>query len=145
VLAADLDGGRYVTLLLVCLDPESRSLIYASAGHVSGYLLDEEGELESTLESTGLPLGLFADSEYETRECGCLDRGKVLVLVTDGIAETRSPEGTEFGVARTLDTLRRHRQQDSSRIMEALHQATSTFRGRRVQDDDLTYVVCQAE
>ena len=40
MLAADLEGNRFVTMLLLRIDPDDRSLSYASAGHVPGFVLN---------------------------------------------------------------------------------------------------------
>ena len=64
MLVADLEDTRFVTLLLVCLDGASRCLSYASAGHVPGFLMDGSGQINTVLESSGLPLGLFDDSGF---------------------------------------------------------------------------------
>jgi sigma-B regulation protein RsbU (phosphoserine phosphatase) len=97
VLAADLDGGRFVTLLLARIDPKERTLMYASAGHVPGYLFDGTGEVSSILESTGCPLGLFPGSTIPTSGTIDLDAGEMLVLLTDGITEAKASDETEFG------------------------------------------------
>jgi sigma-B regulation protein RsbU (phosphoserine phosphatase) len=56
VLAEDLKDENYVTLLLACLDPQRRCLVYASAGHPTAYILDRAGMLKARLDSTGVPL-----------------------------------------------------------------------------------------
>jgi sigma-B regulation protein RsbU (phosphoserine phosphatase) len=67
VLHADTEAHRFATLLLVSLHVPSHTLAHSSAGHPSGYLLDGRGAVKNELPATGLPLGLFPDSAYETR------------------------------------------------------------------------------
>ncbi|MDH3285461.1 MAG: PAS domain S-box protein, partial [Acidobacteriota bacterium] len=43
VTSADIEDNRFITLMLVRFDPASRTLIYASAGHETGYILDRKG------------------------------------------------------------------------------------------------------
>ena len=49
-------SGHFVTMFLGRLDAETRSFVYASAGH-QGYLLRAKGEVH-VFESTGIPLGI---------------------------------------------------------------------------------------
>ena len=53
---------RYVTVRLVRLDVGAASVAYASAGHIPGTLLDGPDGSDWVMESTGVPLGLFAES-----------------------------------------------------------------------------------
>jgi len=63
-LAATLGGNRFVTMFLGRIDPRKRSLEYASAGHVSGYLLRYSGDIAAVLDSTAPPLGIFPDQQF---------------------------------------------------------------------------------
>src|SRR5580704_6079125 len=64
MLLNDLEQHQFVTLCLVRLQPANRKLSYANAGHVPGFVLESAGEIRQMLDSTGPPLGLFADSEF---------------------------------------------------------------------------------
>jgi serine phosphatase RsbU (regulator of sigma subunit) len=48
MLVDDLGDGCFVTLMLASLDVGSRSLVYAGAGHVPGYVLNPSGSAEHT-------------------------------------------------------------------------------------------------
>jgi len=65
-----------------------------NAGHLPALLATREG-IEQ-FNSTGLPLGLFKTSRYPVTRLS-LDPGDNLILFTDGISETRSPAGKEYG------------------------------------------------
>jgi PAS domain S-box-containing protein len=91
LIADHLEHSRFVTLLLVCLDGLNNSLCYASAGHVPGFLIDGFGKVDSMLESSGPPLGLFADASFVTSQLPLAPRQLVLLL-TDGAAETMTSE-----------------------------------------------------
>src|SRR5262249_24422041 len=64
-LSGDTDD-RFATLLLARLDPRSRTFVYASAGHVPGYLFSSDGEIIPSLPSTGIPLAVLPDSSFES-------------------------------------------------------------------------------
>ena len=60
-LADDAPEGHFATLLLVRLDPATRSLVYASAGHWPGYIFSPTGEVKVVLHATGMPLAAMSE------------------------------------------------------------------------------------
>jgi hypothetical protein len=72
----------------------SGAYVLANAGHVSPY----SNGLEIAT-PPGLPLGLSADSGYESI-AGSLAAGQKLVLMSDGIVEARSTKGELYGFER---------------------------------------------
>src|SRR5262245_23703487 len=95
-------GERFVTLFMARLDPQSHSLVYASAGHEAGYLLDSAGRPRLPLASTGVPLGVFPDSSFPVRAAIRLEPGEFVLLLTDGVTDARCPDDTPFGHERAI-------------------------------------------
>src|SRR6202011_3493847 len=122
-LATDLVTDHFVTLLLVQLDPRTRTLAYASAGHCPGYVLDHQGQIKAVLASTGGLLGIDSTSEFPTGPSLTLEPGELVFLYTDGIVEAGSSTGKPFGLKRSLDVVRAHRQETPDEILEALFDA----------------------
>jgi phosphoserine phosphatase RsbU/P len=145
ILAADLLPHQYVTLLAVRIDPRSGRLEYCSAGHVAGHVLRADPAADTLLGSTGRPLGLFPDHSFVSRIVPPLERGDVLVLVTDGFAEARDAGGVELGAGRLREIARDHRAAGPAAVVEALSAAVVTFTGAVSQEDDLTSVVCRLQ
>jgi PAS domain S-box-containing protein len=143
-LARDLDGSLYVTLLLVRLDPRTRSFRYAGAGHVPGYLLRRTGGLGHVLESSGPPLGLFPERQYTCGPEVAVGTGETLILPTDGVAESFSPAGLEFGIEPALDYCRRHPDARAHELIEGIHGAAREFAGGQDQQDDISLIVAKA-
>ena len=141
VLAEDIGRERYITLLLARLNPEQRTLVYANAGHPAGFLFAGDGSLKTTLKRTGVPLGLRSTAEYRPSNEITLDSGDILMLITDGIDETLSPDGEFFGVERVLEVVRARRGEPSRAMVDALFEAVRNFSGDLQQADDLTAVV----
>jgi serine phosphatase RsbU (regulator of sigma subunit) len=130
-----------VTALLLSLDPPTRTLLYSSAGHVPGHVLDRRGRTKAVLPSTGIPLGIAAGSEFPTpEEAIALEPGDVVVLLTDGIVEAASPAGEFFGMERALAVVRRHLHRTSDEILEAIFAAATAFCAQEILDD-LTAVI----
>lgn len=145
VLVEETEEDRFVTLLLGRLDPQSRSFVYASAGHPTGYVLDSSGEVKARLESTSFPLSIVPDAEFPTGVPVELQPGDIVLLLTDGILEARSPEGAQFGDQRTLEIVRASRNGSARQIIETLYAAVRAFSGGAEPEDDLTVVVIKVE
>jgi PAS domain S-box-containing protein len=142
-LTADLKQGWFVTLMLIQVDPRTRSIEYAGAGHLPSYLLRRAGGFDVVLGSTGPPLGLLADAEFAT--CGPITYGDgdTILLFTDGVTEALNADGKEFGAERALDTVRLRLRSSAREIVEGLAEAVRTFCGEELQRDDVTALVCK--
>jgi sigma-B regulation protein RsbU (phosphoserine phosphatase) len=140
MLAVDLGNNRYVTVLLVLLDTRHGTLRYASAGHVPGFLMTNSGDVKAMLDSTGLPLGLFPNAEFESRELQ-LKSEEILILCTDGAEETTTREGVEFGCERMLQYVRNHANDTAQEIAEGIYQGARCFARDEAQHDDITSVI----
>lgn len=86
---------RFVTAFVGVLDPVTRSLSYASAGHHPPYVRHGDGRLEELMFSD-LPLGLRHRSTEHPRTYEIPDNA-ILILYTDGLIE--SERDIEGGVA----------------------------------------------
>lgn len=141
ILAEDVGAERYITLFLGRLDPVARTLTYASAGHSAGLLLDAAGGVKATLRRTGIPLGLQPDTVYTSSPELRLTTGDILILLTDGIEEAIGGDDEIFGIDRTLDVVRRHRNLPASQIVQHLYEEVRRFSGQVPQADDITTII----
>ena len=144
VLAADVGGDHFVTLLLARLDPSSRSLIYTSAGHMTGYILDRSGAVRSELASTSIPLGIDAEGEFPPASPVTLHPGDLVLFYTDGVVEATAPDGSLFGIERALGVVRSTRGESACDIVRALERVTRQFARQEKRHDDFTAVVIKA-
>ncbi len=145
VLFADLERHRFVTLILAFIDPGTRRLSYASAGHEPGYIIGADGELKAELSSTGLPLGILERSDFAAGAGRALEPGDVLLLVTDGLTESQAHEDRFLDAADFLAVVREHRRSPAAEIVERLREKVDAFAQGRPRNDDITIVVCRAE
>ena len=145
MVGEDVGEERFVTMLLAKLDPEKRTLVYASAGHSPAFILGSDGAVKSELRRTGMPLGVMQDAEYTVSKPLRLAKGDVLVLLTDGLEETTNPEGELFGVDRILQAVHQNRQSKAAKIVESVFETLKDFSGNPEQVDDLTMIVAKAE
>ena len=144
LLFDDLGDDSFVAIFLAMLNPESRELFYASAGHPA-YIIDRNGELKQTLASANLPIGLDADQEYETQPTATLDKDDVFAFFTDGFTECFSPDHKAFGRQRVLDIIAANRHLSAKEIIAQVFQATEDFSHSSLKMDDMTMVVLRGD
>ena len=111
-----------------------------NAGHCPPMLL--RNRTITPLESTGLPVGLFANGEYRV-ETIAMKRGDSLVLYTDGLTEVRNMSDVEYGVGRLNEVMIRHDTLAPEGLTAALTQDAEAFRSGAPRADDLTVMVLQ--
>jgi sigma-B regulation protein RsbU (phosphoserine phosphatase) len=143
LLAPDLGENRFVSMIVVDVDPQTRAIRWANAGHVPGYVIDRAGHIKLELASTGVVLGLFDDAAYTVEEGPALERGDLLVLFTDGVTEAEAPDGTMCGAEWALDVVRPHAHRSAAEILEALCDAVKLLADGSAQHDDVTAIVCR--
>jgi sigma-B regulation protein RsbU (phosphoserine phosphatase) len=145
ILTVEGSEREFVTQILVRLDPDAGTLVYANAGHPAGILLGGDGQVREELGSCGPPLGILTDRVYPTSRVIRLEPGDIVVLYTDGISECCGPTETEFDTEGVLEVVRSHRRDAAQRILEALYSAASDFRSDAPQVDDMTAIICKVE
>lgn len=92
----------YATLVAMRLHAEGR-IELVNAGHPRPLVADRRGV--RAVEGSDLPLGMFADTEFNCRDLD-LAPGSTMLLFTDGVSEAARSE-EEFGIGRTAAALRR--------------------------------------
>jgi sigma-B regulation protein RsbU (phosphoserine phosphatase) len=145
LLYQDTEDERFVTLVLTLLDPQRRTIAYASAGHIDGYLLDGSGAVRRALESTGIPLGIRGEAKFASRPEIPLESGDLLLLLTDGGADAQDGNGTFFESERVLRVVAEERHRRSAQIVRRVGAAVEDFARESPQRDDITVVVCKVE
>ena len=94
----------FVTMQLVRLLPGIETIDYASAGHISAWIIQDQTHCLA-LPSTGPILGAGIEVGWQTERVA-FQNGNRLLLLTDGVIEASLPEGDAFGEARLCATLR---------------------------------------
>jgi phosphoserine phosphatase RsbU/P len=130
----------YATVFFAEYDDMAQRLRYTNCGHLSALLLRQDGAIE-WLHSTGTVLGLFRDWESPSVECQ-LSPGDTLALYTDGVTESFSDAGEEFGEQRLIEALKRHREQPADSIVLSLIADVQRFSPQE-QHDDITLIVAK--
>lgn len=140
-LADDVHAGRFMTLCVMVFDISQRTVHWASAGHDPVLCYDRALEAFVELAGDDIPLGIDRHWQFSLPGHRTFATGDVFVLATDGVWETRAPDGARFGKHRLRECILRHLDSDAEAICAAIVEAVARFRGSQPPHDDMTVVV----
>jgi sigma-B regulation protein RsbU (phosphoserine phosphatase) len=140
-LAYDATAGRFVTLVYLVIEPDTREVRWVNAGHGPLMLYDPQGDAFEDIEASDIPLGVNPDWNFNEHLRDQWPSGGVLVLGTDGIWEMQNPEGRVFGRDGLRDIIRKHAHQTADQICDEVGVRLKAFADGAPQRDDITLVV----
>jgi phosphoserine phosphatase RsbU/P len=108
-----------------------------NAGH--HYPLLISGKEIRKIKSTGVPMGLFCNAEYEVENIN-LKPGDMLIFYTDGLTESMF-NGTEYGEERLTNLVRKLKSNMPKGIIEEILFDLKSFLSGNSSSDDLTLMV----
>jgi sigma-B regulation protein RsbU (phosphoserine phosphatase) len=132
---------RYATVFYGVFDRAARTLRYVNAGHTPPIVLRRNGSID-TLKTSGAPIGMFPDSNYE-EESMQLDPGDVVITYTDGVIEAANQSGEEWGVQGLLKATAawaRLGTENVEHLVRSIFSSMDDF-SRGCQTDDATLAV----
>ncbi len=130
----NLDERSYVTAAAVRI-ARNGTLVYAFAGHNAPLLLKGKDGI-SEIEGASPPVSTWMpDYRYTDGEIAYC-KGDILVMLTDGVTESRNARGEMFSLERVEDVL--HRSENAAAFIERLKAALKDFCG--TFDDDITAI-----
>jgi len=132
------DDERFLSCLLVVVDPAGQELAWVNAGHPPGLVVSGEDRSTVTrLDPTG-PLISSLTSGWTVARAP-FRRSDLLIACTDGVLEARDEKGQEFGSDRLLGVVRRLRIWSAAEAVAECGQAVRQF-AVDVRRDDVTCV-----
>ena len=137
------DSGQFMTLFYLVIDPVRRSLKWVRAGHEPAVLYDPQRDVFEELRGSGMALGVDETWKYQEENRRDLANGQVILIGTDGIWESRNPEGRMFGKAALLDLIRKNAALSAEEILRVVIDAVKNFQQDVEPEDDLTLVVAK--
>jgi sigma-B regulation protein RsbU (phosphoserine phosphatase) len=130
---------HYATLVCLRAQPDGRVEI-GNAGHLPPVLVRASGETRLLVEGSGLPIGMFCSSRYESSQ-ERLAAGDALVLCTDGVIDAEDADGAEFGLGRLEQLAARHARLDPAALVSEYAHALAHHRAAPHAADDVTMLV----
>ena len=131
----NLDESNYVTAAAVGIDKSARQIRYSLAGHNAPMLLKSGSSIDE-IEMNAPPVSNWIpDFGYEDRFLS-YRKGDILVMMTDGIIESKNAKGEMFSLERVEDILRKAN--DAESFIDSLRSSITSFCG--TFSDDLTAI-----
>ena len=136
-------GGMFVTAFYAVLDPATRALTYATAGHNPPRLLRGQ-QIIPLDQHAALPLGIETGQTYDQATIH-LKSGDLLLLYTDGITEAVAPTRGHtprqlFGVERLDTVLRRNGKSAPTHCIAQIKAELADFCRNTPPKDDQTLI-----
>lgn len=130
---------RFVTLLMIVLDPIQHQATIVNAGHMAPICRRADGSLhEPGDEVKGLPVGILEGTTYDQLTI-TLAPGEAMFMYTDGLNEAMDANEKQFGI----DRMRKHLQQRRGTLTElgeSMIGEVRNFVGSSPQTDDMCLV-----
>lgn len=131
----NLDERSYVTAAAARIDKTRREICYSVAGHNAPILLKSALGIDEIVMNSPPISNWMPDFYYEDRVIG-YSAGDILVLLTDGVLESRNGAGEQFGLERVEAIL--EKSNNAEAFIERLKASLKDFCGTFA--DDLTAV-----
>jgi sigma-B regulation protein RsbU (phosphoserine phosphatase) len=129
---------QFFTLFYGFLDLTSYTLTYSNAGHPGPVIL-AEGAVPSVLQSSGFPVGILEQAEYEDAEVR-LRPGDRFWLYSDGLQEAMNAAGEQFGKGRLVTELHAASGDTLSDAVRKVLQTVENWAGETGPQDDISLV-----
>jgi phosphoserine phosphatase RsbU/P len=140
-LCEDLPGGHFATAFFGWFDPQTDRLHYANAGHPSALLKGPNG-CPRELASTGPLLGVLPDPSDLDASVEVAPGTRLLVL-TDGLTETRDPGGKLWGAGELAALVAAEEPAEPVWLVEETLRSAAAFRRGGPQEDDVTVLLAR--
>lgn len=127
----------FLTCILVDIDTKNQKLVYSSAGHPAGILINKKNEIQ-LLKNTGGLIGVYPDNTYKLVEHSFLE-GERLFIFTDGIFEQFLGD-EEFGEDRLYSCLLNSKETKISDSLDKVLGELEKFLGDTGKQDDITLI-----
>jgi PAS domain S-box-containing protein len=132
------DSEQLATALVLVMDPLTRQMLMASAGHPPPIRIFQDGPSRLVPLRFGAPLGAF-DYPYVAQGIVMPDLGDTLILYTDGVTESRR-SGELFGEQRLLETAERLRGEPLPSLIGGILDEVERFADQLHDDQQLLAV-----
>jgi len=126
----------FATLFVGALNPVSGQIAYVNGGHEPPRVLGAEGGVRLLLPPTGPAVGMLPEIPFTTGRF-TLGPGETLVILTDGVTESRAPSGALLGDDAT-DALLAARADSADRLLQRVLDAVHLHAAGEAPADDVT-------
>ena len=132
-------GHRFVTCALAVLDPHTKQVALANAGHLPPLIRHPDGSITEVIsQHAGMPLGIVPDQEFQ-QQLHQLGPGDTWLMFTDGVTEAMNGDSEIYGTERLQQSFARA-PEELDAMIQAVVGDVATHCGERDQSDDMCLV-----
>jgi sigma-B regulation protein RsbU (phosphoserine phosphatase) len=136
-------GEKFITFFGAIYDLQLKTMVFVNAGHNPPILLDKKGI--TLLEDGSTVLGAMHPLPF-IKEGFITDLDEfTLFAYTDGLTETISEKGEEFGAEALIEYFKDNSQKELSKIHHDIIVMLDGFKGRNAYRDDITMLSCRVQ
>lgn len=137
-------SSKFITCVLVLIDPASHRIDFATAGHCPPLLVrGDQGPPEELVITPTYPLGVVEEAQYTTEHVELGPEECTLFCYTDGVPEAMNLQGQAFGMQRLLDLLRDRRDVNPQALVKQARKSVTSFAAGADQSDDITILAAR--
>ncbi|TVR78434.1 MAG: serine/threonine-protein phosphatase [Chitinophagaceae bacterium] len=134
----------FLTLSIIKINPSKKKFQYIRAGHCPALYYENISEVNRFLDEKGLGAGIIRNDDYKNYFKVYeqhYSAGDVILLFTDGFAETNNPaNGEEFGYERIEKSFLNSDKSEAKKITTKLDQNLENFAQENYLKDDLLVI-----
>ena len=142
-LYPDIKEDMFISMAYLILDHARNGVTLARAGHDAPLLYKRVSQTVTPLKPPGMVVGIDSGNVFDRITSDFpvpLERDDCLVLYTDGVTEALDTDGNEFGVERTMQSVRASAANGAQAIIARLIDDLRNFVGSQPQNDDITLI-----
>lgn len=139
-IQTSFEGQKFVTGLIGEFNEETGDFLFYDMGHSYIYIYRKDKLFRLKTSGSNLPMGIVPGITPAADRIK-LEKGDVLVLITDGIAEQINGKKEEYGDKRLSDIIRKHKSKGLLEVKNKLFSDIFAFRGNQPQHDDMTLIL----
>ncbi|MGB3405509.1 MAG: SpoIIE family protein phosphatase [Microcoleaceae cyanobacterium] len=133
----------FATTFFGILSPKTGIVSYINGGHEPVFVINTNGEIKHTLNSTGPAVGMMPMSKFMIKQVQ-LEPGDILIGYTDGVLDARNPDKKLFGKER-LQTLLCQPFDSASELIDRIKTDLFNHIADAAQFDDITMLAIRHE
>jgi phosphoserine phosphatase RsbU/P len=127
----------FVTFFMGILNIRNGEFTYCNAAHCFPFLIKRHGELIELNETHGIPIGIYADREYNSSKIA-LNANDMIFIYTDGVIDSKDENGMKYSDDVLKFNLIGSWFSDCESVVLKIKESVDNFHGNVSPEDDLT-------
>lgn len=133
VVERNVDPSMFITMFYGMYNIIDHVFTYASAGHEPGFYYNASTQMFEDLDAKGLVLGIDQNYKYQQYQKN-VESGDMIVLLSDGVTESRTDEGFVERTAIT-DLINQYKNLSCQEIVDKIYRHFEKMQDFQLRDD----------